>query len=100
MCFFLCSHPAPSLCRLPNGLFLQVFGTQHALPYGGPYYLFAGADAEPATAGANLLVAPAIKLALTTLAVSCEVLFTCPFFTWSLYKPRSYARYASLMRRR
>lgn len=83
---------------LPNGLFMQVFGVQDAFPYGGPVGLYAGADGSPATAGANLLVTPKIRLAMTIYAGSWEILLLCPFLKWSLLKPKNFKKYQTRKR--
>jgi hypothetical protein len=77
---------------------MQVFGVQDALPYGGPFRLYADADASPATAGANLLVTPKIRLAMAIYAGSWEIFLLCPFFKWSLLKPKNFKRYQTRKR--
>jgi len=72
---------------------MQVFGVKDAFPNGGPNELYTGADAAPATAGANLLVTPKIRLAMTVYSGVWEIFLLFPFFKWSIMKPKSYKKY-------
>lgn len=78
--------------RLPNGMFLQIFGVENAFPVDAAY-LYAGADASPATAGANLLVAPKVKLIQTMLGGMLEIILLNPFLPWSIYQKKNFSKY-------
>jgi hypothetical protein len=60
--------------------------------------LYAGADASPPTSGANLLVTPKIRLAMIIYAGSWEIFLLCPFFKWSLLRPKNFKKYQTRKR--
>ena len=77
----------------PNGMFLQLFGVENAFADDHAVWLFTGADAAPATAGANLLAGPKLKFAGLLLSCILEYIFMIPISPWFVGLPsKSYVK--------